>query len=97
MQKSITITKELIADHLKNQLGFSSLICEEITYTIFLEILTLTQENNKTMLQNFGTWKINHKKTRPGLNIHTGDTVEIKARNVLRFTPAKSLKEKINT
>ena len=96
MKKPETITKEKIAEKLKNELGFSAPICEEITTSIFTEILHLTKRDDKTMLQNFGTWKINHKKTRPGFNIRLGQPVEIKARTVLRFLPSKPLKEKIN-
>lgn len=91
-----TITKEKIASHLKNHLGLSSLICEEITVNLFSELLELTKNNNKTSLQNFGTWKVNHKDSRPGFNIKTGDAVNIKARKVLRFTPAQALKKQIN-
>ncbi len=96
MQTQATITKEKISDQLKNQLGLSSLLCEEITLHVFSEILQLTKNKNKTALQNFGTWKINHKNSRPGFNIKTGNSVAIEARSVLSFTPAKSFKKKIN-
>lgn len=96
MKGSTTITKEKIAEQLKEHLGLSTLLCEEITRNLFLEILNLTKNSGKTTLQNFGTWKINHKDARPGFNIKTGKTVEIKPRSVLRFTPSRSLKEKIN-
>jgi len=95
-QEPATITKEKIADQLKNHLGLSSLICEEITLNLFSELLQITETTNKTTLQNFGTWKINYKDTRPGFNIKTGDAVSIEARNVLRFTPAKAFKKQIN-
>lgn len=91
-----TITKEKIAEQLKNQLGFSSLICEEITATIFSELLTLTKNEGSVALQNFGTWKINHKKSRPGFNIKAGHSVNIKARRVLRFIPARAFRNEIN-
>jgi|GEM_PF-1000925 nucleoid DNA-binding protein len=91
-----TITKEKIADQLRNNLGLSALICEDITLHMFSELLEMTENTNKTTLQNFGTWKINYKDSRPGFNIKTGDAVSIEARNVLRFTPAKAFKKQIN-
>ncbi|MDG1436273.1 MAG: HU family DNA-binding protein [Rickettsiaceae bacterium] len=91
-----TITKEKIALHLKEQIGLSSLICEEIVLNIFSELLELTKSTGKTSLPNFGTWKIHNKKERPGFNIQTGDTVNIEARTVLQLSPAQSLKHKIN-
>jgi len=96
MKKPKTITKEKIVEKLKEQLGLSATLCEEIVTHNFSEILRLTKRDDKTMIQNFGTWKINHKKTRPGLNIRTGEQVEIKPRTVLRFLPSRPLKEKIN-
>lgn len=97
MKESTTITKEKIAEQLKSQLGLSALMCEEITLQLFSAILDLTKENNKIMLQNFGTWKVNYKKPRPGFNIQTGNSVEIKSRSVLRFIPSKYLRKKINS
>ena len=97
MNKPKTITKEKIADKLKEHLGLSATLCEEITTTIFSEILRLTKRDEKTMLQKFGTWKVNHKKTRPGFHIHSREAVEIKPRTVLRLLPSRALKEKINT
>ena len=92
-----TITKEKIANQLKNHLGLSSLICEEITLSLFSELVKLTETEGKTSLQNFGTWKINHKSARPGFNIETGNAVGIEARKVLRLTPAQAFKKQINT
>jgi nucleoid DNA-binding protein len=97
MKKPETITKEKISEKLKTQLGLSSTLCEEITSTTFSEIFRLTKRDEKMMVQNFGTWKINHKNTRPGFNIRSKKPVEIKARSVLRFLPSRSLKEKINS
>lgn len=91
-----TITKEKIADQLKNNLGLSSLICEDITLHLFSELLQMTKDHSKTTLQNFGTWKINCKDSRPGFNIKTGDPVSIEPRNVLRFTPSIAFKKQIN-
>ncbi len=96
MRKASTITKEKIAEELKAQLGLSLSLCEEITLYVFAEILNLTKKDQKVMLQNFGTWKINHKKTRPGFNIHAGNSVSIAPRTVLRFNPSRSFKDKVN-
>jgi nucleoid DNA-binding protein len=91
-----TITKEKIAHILKEQLGFSSLICSEIVTTIFDEIITLCKNHRKISLKNFGKFYINSKNSRPGLNIKTKTMVEIGARDVLRFIPTRELKHKIN-
>lgn len=97
MKITKTITKEKLAENLQSHLGFSVSICEDIVSEIFNQLIILTKRDQKVMLQNFGTWKINNKKSRPGFNMHTGTQVDIKPRSVLRLIPSKSLKEKINT
>lgn len=90
------ITKETIASHVKDKFGFSSSICEDIITQIFSEIVEITKSGSNLSIKNFGTWKVNHKNSRPGLNIKTGEKVEIKARSVLRFSPSQSFKHQIN-
>ena len=97
MHKVSTITKAKISETLRSQLGISLSLCEEITLYVFAEILNLAKKDQKIMLQNFGTWKINHKKTRPGFNIHSGNAVSIPPRTVLQFNPSKSFKDKVNS
>ena len=92
-----TITKEKIANLLKVRLGFSSLICEEITNSIFAEIVDLSLNNTKLVLPKFGKFQVYSKSKRPGLNLKTREALEIEPRKVLRFSPASSLKEKINS
>lgn len=92
-----TITKEKISNQLKNKFGLSSLLCEEIVTCLFSEILNLAKEDGKITLQNFGTWRINHKKSRFGFNMKARHAVTIEERTTLNFAPAKSFKQQINS
>ena len=91
-----TITREKIADMLREKLGLSHALCEEITQTVFQEIVNLAKSEKKITLKNFGRFYINHKEPRPGLNLQTKDTLLIPPRDVLRFTPAGLFKDQIN-
>jgi nucleoid DNA-binding protein len=97
MSKIETITKEKITDLLKKKIGFSSLLCEEITNSIFSGIFDLSLSSKKLVLPNFGKFQVYNKEKRPGLNLQTGIAIEIKPRRVLRFNPSRSLKEKVNS
>lgn len=90
-----TITKEDISNELKNKLGFSAQVCDEIVNVLIDELITQTEENGKVTIKNFGKFFINKKNSRPGLNIKTGETVDIPARSVLRFIPSRLLKQKL--
>ena len=95
-QKPTTITKEKIAEMLKLKIGLSGVICEEIVDQIFNQMQTILQSQQKLILQNFGSFSINNKKARPGQNLQTKTQVLIKPRSVVRFSPAKYLKNIIN-
>lgn len=96
MNKQKTITKEHIASQLYTQLGFSMSICEEFIQELLDELYLLTKQDESLTILNFGKFYINHKKPRPGFNIHTNETIEITSRSVMRFIPSKILKNKVN-
>ncbi|MBU2840546.1 HU family DNA-binding protein [Acidithiobacillus thiooxidans] len=47
-------------------------------------------------IQGLGTFSVANKKGRKGRNPRTGEEIEIPASRVVRFKPAKGLKEAIN-
>lgn len=91
-----TINKEKISQLLKSKIGLSGVICEKIVNQIFAEIYEITKTEQRLTLKNFGSFFINNKKSRLGLNIKTKEQVIIAPRKVMRFTPAKALKSQIN-
>lgn len=91
-----TITKEKLSEHLRDNLGFSYSLCEEIVNSFFEELAHNTIENSAVTIKNFGRFFINNKDSRPGQNVKTGETVEISARSVLRFLPSRRLKQKLH-
>ncbi len=55
----------------------------------------LKGKDAKVTLTGFGTFANVHRKARMGRNPQTGEDMKIKARNVVRFKPGKSLKDAI--
>lgn len=95
MKETETITKEAMTEDLKDSIGLSALICEEIVNVIFEELTNQIILKKSVTIKNFGKFTLNEKKARPGQNIVTGETVDVPSRTVLRFLPARSLKEKL--
>jgi DNA-binding protein HU-beta len=61
-------------------------------------ISTITRElkkKNKVKLIGFGTFSINKRNGRIGINPQTGEALKIQARNVPKFTPGKALKDAV--
>lgn len=53
------------------------------------------KSGDKVTLVGFGTFSITHRKARDGRNPRTGETIKIKAKNVVKFKPGKELAEKV--
>ena len=54
------------------------------------------KKGDSVSLVGFGTFKVHRQAARTGRNPRTGEAVKIKAKNVVKFVPGKSLKEAIN-
>lgn len=53
-------------------------------------------KGDSVTLVGFGTFKPVKREARTGRNPQTGDPINIKARNVPKFTPGKALKDALN-
>jgi len=55
----------------------------------------LKKKDGKVTLVGFGTFSKVKRKARKGRNPQTGETIKIKARNVVKFKAGKALKDSI--
>ena len=55
----------------------------------------LKKKDGKVTLVGFGTFAKVRRKARKGVNPATGEQINIKARNAVKFTPGKALKEAV--
>lgn len=63
----------------------------------YVETVTDALKSNDTVqLLGFGSFKVNNRKATTGRNPRTGEKIDIAAKNVVKFTPAKKLQEAIN-
>jgi DNA-binding protein HU-beta len=56
---------------------------------------TLKKKDGKVTLVGFGTFSKSRRKARKGRNPQTGETIKIKAANVVKFKAGKQLKSAI--
>ena len=62
----------------------------------FLDNVTKTlKKEGKLTLTGFGTFAVTKRKRRKGRNPQTGESINIKARKVVKFKPGKGLRDKI--
>ena len=56
---------------------------------------SLKKKDGKLTLVGFGTFQKTRRKARKGRNPQTGETIKIKAKNVVKFKAGKQLKDSI--
>jgi len=54
------------------------------------------KNEDKVTLIGFGTFSINHRAARQGRNPQTGKTIQIKAKNLVKFKAGKELADSVN-
>ena len=54
------------------------------------------QDKDKVTLVGFGTFSLNHREAREGRNPSNGKTIQIAAKNQVKFKPGKELVESVN-
>ncbi len=63
---------------------------------VFGAIESTLKAGDKAAFVGFGTFSTNMRKAREGRNPLTGATIQIKAKNQVKFKPGKALSESVN-
>ena len=90
------ISRDEIADAMKNEFGFSRKLCLDIVNDIIDIIIDGLISEKKVKIHNFGTFKLNNKKSRIGRNPKTKKEYNISSRNVITFKASKILLKNLN-
>lgn len=90
------MTKTDLVDQMAQEAGISKVAAGAALESLIDGITkTLKKKNGKVTLVGFGTFSKSHRKARNGRNPQTGETIKIKAGNVVKFKAGKKLKEAI--
>tara|TARA_B100001057_G_C22384286_1_gene769659 strand:- start:313 stop:618 length:306 start_codon:yes stop_codon:yes gene_type:complete len=90
------ISRDEIAEVMKNEFGFNRKLCLDIINDILEIIIKGLKSDNKVKIHNFGTFKLNSKNSRIGRNPKTKEEYNISSRNVITFKASKILLKYIN-
>tara|TARA_B100000242_G_C42835292_1_gene388031 strand:- start:365 stop:670 length:306 start_codon:yes stop_codon:yes gene_type:complete len=97
MMDKQNISRDEIAEAMKNEFGFNRKLCLDIVNDIIEIIIEGLKADKKVKIHNFGTFKLNNKKSRIGRNPKTKEEFEISDRNVITFKASKILLKYINS
>ena len=96
MKAKLNISRDEIADAIKSEFGFNRKLCLDIVNDIIDIIIDGLQSDTIVKIHNFGTFKLNNKKSRIGRNPKTKEEYNISSRNVITFKASKILLKYIN-
>lgn len=69
---------------------------QEAVERVFETIKKALKKNDSVQIVGFGSFKVSKRDARKGRNPQTGEEIQIAARKVPKFTPAKALKDAVN-
>ena len=87
-----TLTKAELADLLFERLGLNKRESKDMVEAFFEIIHASLVQTRDVKLSGFGNFQIRRKAPRPGRNPRTGESIPIKARNVVTFHASHKLK-----
>ncbi len=63
---------------------------------LLIDIEGSLQKGNRVSLVGFGSWSVSRRAARDGRNPQTGATIQIKAKNVVKFRAGSDLSASVN-
>ena len=87
-----TLTKADLAELLFDRLGLNKRESKDMVEAFFDIVNDALVQGHDVKLSGFGNFNIRRKASRPGRNPRTGESVPIKARNVVTFHASHKLK-----
>ena len=90
------ISRDEIAEAMQSEFGFNRKLCLDIVNDIIDIIIEGLQSDQKVKIHNFGTFKLNNKRSRIGRNPKTKEEFSISSRNVITFKASRILLNNIN-
>jgi integration host factor subunit alpha len=87
-----TLTKAELAELLFDRLGLNKRESKDMVEAFFEIVHGSLVQGQDVKLSGFGNFNVRRKAPRPGRNPRTGETIPIKARQVVTFHPSLKLK-----
>jgi integration host factor subunit alpha len=87
-----TLTKAELAELLFERLGLNKRESKDMVEAFFEFVHASLAQGDDVKLSGFGNFQVRRKAPRPGRNPRTGESIPIRARNVVTFHASHKLK-----
>ena len=90
------MNKSELIDHIAKQADISKAAAGRALEAVIGGVRTTLKKGGTVSLVGFGTFAVTTRAARTGRNPQTGKAIEIAAKRVAKFVPAKALTDAIN-
>ena len=91
------MTNSDIAEKIAAAHGVTKSDAKKLVDAVFAAIGDAATKGEEVAINGFGKFKVKDSPAREGRNPATGEAITIKASKKLAFTPAKAVKDKLNS
>jgi len=89
------MNKAELIEQVAGQTGLAKRASGKAVDAVVSAISDCLARGEKVTLVGFGTFRVRSRKARRGVNPQTGESIQIPAKKVPRFTAGKALREKV--
>lgn len=89
------VNKEMLVDAIANTTGLSKKDVSSVIEALTDKVTEDLKQGKKVTLTGFGVFKTSQRAARTGRNPQTGESIQIPAMTVPKFTAGKALKEAV--
>src|SRR3712207_3926160 len=91
------MNKNELIESMSEEFELTRSYARDLVDRVFEKMTEAAHEGEEVAIHGFGKFKVVERGARKGRNPQTGEAVKIAARKVLKFEPAKAMKEGLNT
>lgn len=84
-----------LAEKVAKDCGMSKAAADQVLNSVLGAITDAVAAGNKVTLIGFGTFSVTERAAREGRNPHTGKTIQIPAKKVVKFKAGKKLADAV--
>lgn len=90
------MNKSELIDAMAADAGISKAAAKAALESLTDNVTKSLKKGGKVALVGWGTWSISKRKARTGRNPQTGEAIQIKAKNVVRFKAGSKFDKAVN-
>ena len=90
------MNKSDLIDAMAASAGITKAAAKKALESMLSEIQGSLQKGNRVSLVGFGSWSVTRRAAREGRNPQTGKTIQIAAKNVVKFKAGSDLQTSVN-